>query len=260
MPLRPRRPRAAPRRSASLLGTLARALRTPASSPSPATHPPQPPASRVPGVPGAGPSRTQLRALPRRGPNKSLAFNYSSGLILMQLPGGGRRAGCWGGCGFFKPWEVGFGGAGPQGAGRWPRLAAGDASPPAPARLRLLSPGGGARRQMGSCRGGSEPPRRLCIIMTKSVPTLLSLGHSRHLQLHHLPDAVTAWERKPHFLRLENGTKNNPLCRAAVRIKQALLTERFAKCKRAPGDVSGAWLVARNVPGSSERGHGTPAL
>lgn len=44
------------------------------------------------GVPGAGPSRTQLRALPRRGPNKSLAFNYSSGLILMQFPGG-RRAG-----------------------------------------------------------------------------------------------------------------------------------------------------------------------
>lgn len=155
------------------------------------------PASRVP---GARPRLTQPRALPRRGPNKSLAFNYSSGLILMQLPGGGWRAGCWGGCGFYKPWEVGFGGAGPQGAGRWPRLVAGDASPPAPARLRLLSPGGGARRQMGSCRGGSDSPRRLCIIMTKSMQTLLSRGHSRHLQLHHLPDGsltCCVWKMGP---------------------------------------------------------------
>ncbi|KAK2100588.1 hypothetical protein P7K49_021936 [Saguinus oedipus] len=33
----------------------------------------------------------QLRALPRRSPNKSPAFNYSARLILMQLPGGGGR-------------------------------------------------------------------------------------------------------------------------------------------------------------------------
>lgn len=31
----------------------------------------------------------QLRTCPLGGPNKSLAFNYSSELILMQLPGGG---------------------------------------------------------------------------------------------------------------------------------------------------------------------------
>lgn len=31
----------------------------------------------------------QLRTRPLGGPNKSLAFNYSSGLILMQLPVGG---------------------------------------------------------------------------------------------------------------------------------------------------------------------------
>ena len=53
--------------------------------------------------------------------------------------------------------------------------------------LRLLCPGGGARRQMGSVKGGLELPRRLCIIMTKSVQVLLSLGQGGHLQLHHFP-------------------------------------------------------------------------
>lgn len=110
------------------------------------------------GVPGAGPSRTQLRALPRRGPNKSLAFNYSSGLILMQLPGGGGRAGGVLG----RPWSflsLGRLAAGALAGKAWgdcPGKRWGDASPPTPARLRLLSPGGGARRQMGSGEGGSE--------------------------------------------------------------------------------------------------------
>lgn len=99
-------------------------------------------------VPGTGPRRTratetrgrrgqngaQLRALLRRGPNKSLAFNYSAGLILMQFSGGSGR-----GVGrlsfFFKPKEVGLGGTGWQGAERWPRLVAGDPSPP----IRLLT-------------------------------------------------------------------------------------------------------------------------
>lgn len=118
MPLRPRlaqQPPALPlapwhtRSGAALTRRLTRKLPLAGDTPTPSSR-----------VPGAGPSRTQLRALPRRGPNKSLAFNYSSGLILMQLPGGGRRAGCWGGRVFFKLWEVGLGGAGWQGAGRLP--------------------------------------------------------------------------------------------------------------------------------------------
>lgn len=95
----------------------------------------------------------------------------------MQLPAGGGR-----GVGevavFCKPRAVGPGGARWQGTESRPRLAAGDASPPPRPRSRLASePGGGARRQMGSGKGGSEPPRRLCITMTRPVQ-ILSLGHS----------------------------------------------------------------------------------
>lgn len=92
--------------------------------------------------------------------------------------------------------------------------------------LRLLCPGGGAQRQMGSVKRGSEPPRRLCIIKTKSVQILLSLGRGRHLQTP-TPGGQASISSSGKW------GQNNPLCRAAVRIKQALLRERFAKCQRA---------------------------
>ena len=132
-------PWSSPRHLASLLGTPARAHFIPkliltGGTPTPSSH-----------VLGTRPSETQAAEthewprpkyspaahLPCLGPNKSPAFNYASGLILMQLPGaaGGYGIGGGGAVGvfffvfffffFFKPREVGLGGAGGEEVERW---------------------------------------------------------------------------------------------------------------------------------------------
>lgn len=119
--------------------------------------------------------------------------------------------------------------------------------------LRLLCPGGGAQRQMGSVKGGSEPPRRLCIIKTKSVQILLSLGRGRHLQTP-TPGGQASISSSGKW------GQNNPLCRAAVRIKQALLRERDLQSVNAPERYLRCKPAPWNFPGSSGRGSGTPVV
>lgn len=164
MPLHPRLPGAAPSTPSHSLAHSLRLTSLPSSS-SQAAHPPPPPTSWVPGP--AEPKRpkhewrgrntAQLCALPRHGPSKSPAFNYASGLILMQLPGA--AGGCWGGCSFlgffFKPREVGLRGAVGEGAMRrrgkwWGRVF----THSAPLALGFCAPGAARRDRWALSREG----------------------------------------------------------------------------------------------------------
>lgn len=136
---------------------------------------------------------------------------------------------------FFKPKEVGLGGTGWQGAERWPRLVAGDLSPPIRLRSRSASeeaPEAVRGDRWSSARGKSKHLLQFCIIMTRSVQILLSFGHRGHLQLHYPLDFVTTEEGKLHFSCLEKGIRSNPLCSAAVRITGSLLRETVVQACR----------------------------